>query len=85
MRMSFRRSTLIAAGLFGFAIAAPQPATAVGNDPPAPAQSQSSQAPKGAKKAKKKKAPKKDEKKSEQRFLGGYKREHHRDDRNADR
>ncbi len=69
--MSFRLSTLLAAGLFGFAISAPQPATAVGNDPPAQTQSQ---APKGtSSKAKKKKKSTKSEKRSERKFLDGYK------------
>ena len=71
MRTSLRLSVLLAATCFGFAVTAPDLARAVGNDPPAPVQSQSPPAPKGTAKTKKKRA-KKSEKQSEQQFLKSY-------------
>jgi tetratricopeptide (TPR) repeat protein len=73
MSISFRLSTLIAAGLFGLA-AASSPALAVGTEDPSPP-AQTKAAPAKAKssttaKSKKKKAPKKQ---TDQQFLDGYK------------
>ena len=72
MRTSLRISVLLATMCFAFAVTVPDPARAVGNDPPAPVQSQSTSAPQGTAKAKKKRVPKKSEKKSEQKFFNGY-------------
>ena len=72
MRTSLRISVLLATTCFAFAVTAPQQVGAVGNDPPAPVQSQSTSAPQGTAKAKKKRVPKKSEKKSEQKFFNGY-------------
>ena len=71
MRTPLRLSVLLATTCFAWAVTAPDSARAVSNDPPAPVQSQSTPAPKGAAKAKKKRA-KKSEKQSEQKFLKGY-------------
>ena len=72
MRTSLKITTLLATTLFALAVTAPDPATAVGNDPPKPVPSQSS-APKGPAKAKKKSTKKKkSDKRSEQKFLKDY-------------
>jgi tetratricopeptide (TPR) repeat protein len=76
MTAVLRASALLAAGLLGYTLFAPMPASAVGTDTPsAPPQTQSS-GQKQQSDSKKKRAPKKQEKKSEQQFIDGYKAAH---------